>query len=315
MAFQKLKHGAFLTKKNFPQFVEQFNEMVDFCRNLRGDADTPNDSGSIKLDRSVKGHPVIRADARKFLVNPKETLKPFKVVADFWTGLGYAIYLPYGCLTIGGVVYDAEQHLSPVSELPGFYDITEWFNTSQSGEMLNAYICIYSDGDVRFGNYIYETNTSYLVRAIPIYQYKVTYDDEDKPIFESNQLAFDKVSIPAPRPFDISPDPNYLDSEHFKDTHYLIRRGSYMVGGVVYETNDDLAIDTSDSDNTFYAALKIDISSDIPRTTFEKYSTLRELKDVQVNKSTYIIPLYYFKNGTVAMDLRGAPAASMGEFL
>ena len=63
---QKLRHGKFITAGNFPRFVETFNWLVDFCTNLRGDADAPNDFGAIKLDRSVDDHPVIRADAMKF---------------------------------------------------------------------------------------------------------------------------------------------------------------------------------------------------------------------------------------------------------
>lgn len=86
MGFQKLKHGLFITRQNFPQFVETFNDLVDFCNSLRGDADAPNDSGIIRLDRRVRGRPVIRADTSKLLRKggnvPIDVQKPFDIETE-----------------------------------------------------------------------------------------------------------------------------------------------------------------------------------------------------------------------------------------
>jgi len=54
----KLKAGKALGAQR--GFVETFNAIVDFVRNLKGDADVNNATGLIELDRSDAAHPVIR---------------------------------------------------------------------------------------------------------------------------------------------------------------------------------------------------------------------------------------------------------------
>lgn len=61
MENQKVEHGKFLTRKAFPKFVETFNAMVDFIRNLKGEAEINNDIGEIWIDRTNESHPVIRS--------------------------------------------------------------------------------------------------------------------------------------------------------------------------------------------------------------------------------------------------------------
>ena len=58
-SFQYLKKGKARCGKVFPGFAEQFNGLVDFCRNIKGDADIRGD-GHIKVDRTRPDHPVIR---------------------------------------------------------------------------------------------------------------------------------------------------------------------------------------------------------------------------------------------------------------
>ena len=57
---QHLSHDKFLTKKNFPDFVETFNYTVDRIENLKGDYDTNPKNGHIKVDSSNSDHPIIR---------------------------------------------------------------------------------------------------------------------------------------------------------------------------------------------------------------------------------------------------------------
>lgn len=54
----KLKTGKALGAQR--GFVETFNAIVDFVRNLKGDADVNNATGLIELDRGDATHPVIR---------------------------------------------------------------------------------------------------------------------------------------------------------------------------------------------------------------------------------------------------------------
>ena len=57
--FQKLTKGLFLCGKNFANFVATFNWLVDCCRNLKGDADTNNDQGHIRVTGVAQGRPII----------------------------------------------------------------------------------------------------------------------------------------------------------------------------------------------------------------------------------------------------------------
>ena len=57
--FQKLTKGLFLCGKNFANFVATFNWLVDCCRNLKGDADTNNDQGHIRVTGINQGRPII----------------------------------------------------------------------------------------------------------------------------------------------------------------------------------------------------------------------------------------------------------------
>lgn len=60
MNIQKLEHGKFLCKANFANFVECFNEMVDFINNLKGDFEVDGASGKIQIDKTEITHPIIR---------------------------------------------------------------------------------------------------------------------------------------------------------------------------------------------------------------------------------------------------------------
>lgn len=57
---QYLEGGKILTGKNFPKFVETWNWLVDFCRNLRGDGDAAPFDGQVSVDKASIKHPIIR---------------------------------------------------------------------------------------------------------------------------------------------------------------------------------------------------------------------------------------------------------------
>ncbi len=57
---QYLSGGKILTGANFPNFVQTWNWMVDFIRNLKGDGDNLTSDGYISVDRSNEKWPVIR---------------------------------------------------------------------------------------------------------------------------------------------------------------------------------------------------------------------------------------------------------------
>ncbi len=57
---QYLRGGKILTGTNFPKFVQTWNWMVNFIRNLRGDGENLSTTGYISVDRSSVDHPVIR---------------------------------------------------------------------------------------------------------------------------------------------------------------------------------------------------------------------------------------------------------------
>lgn len=57
---QYLSGGKILTGTNFPRFVQTWNWMVNFIRNLRGDGENLATTGYISVDRSSVDHPVIR---------------------------------------------------------------------------------------------------------------------------------------------------------------------------------------------------------------------------------------------------------------
>lgn len=57
---QYLEGGKILTGGNFPKFVETWNWLVDFCRNLRGDGDVAPFDGQVSVDKASIKHPVIR---------------------------------------------------------------------------------------------------------------------------------------------------------------------------------------------------------------------------------------------------------------
>lgn len=44
-----------------PFFVDTFNAIVDFVRNLKGDKDVNSSTGSVEVDRTNPAHPVIRS--------------------------------------------------------------------------------------------------------------------------------------------------------------------------------------------------------------------------------------------------------------
>lgn len=58
---QLLTKGRALCGKAFPNFVRTFNWLVDFCQNLKGDAQGGADGGGkITVDTADPAHPVIR---------------------------------------------------------------------------------------------------------------------------------------------------------------------------------------------------------------------------------------------------------------
>lgn len=57
---EKLVHGKKLNNKNFPNFVETFNSLVQFFQNLKGDYDLSKENGYISIDRNDDGYPVVR---------------------------------------------------------------------------------------------------------------------------------------------------------------------------------------------------------------------------------------------------------------
>lgn len=59
---QELKHDKFLTKSNFPFFVDSWNYVSNRIENIRGDADLTAQygGGHITVDNSDPEHPVIR---------------------------------------------------------------------------------------------------------------------------------------------------------------------------------------------------------------------------------------------------------------
>ena len=57
---QYLQHGKALYGRVFKGFVATFNWLVDFCGNLKGDADVNDATGKIVVDRTDPAHPVIR---------------------------------------------------------------------------------------------------------------------------------------------------------------------------------------------------------------------------------------------------------------
>lgn len=59
-SFQYLKHGKALCGKAAPRFVETFNHLVDFTKNIKGDADIGKEGGRIHVDRTDPDNPVIR---------------------------------------------------------------------------------------------------------------------------------------------------------------------------------------------------------------------------------------------------------------
>lgn len=105
MGFQKLKHGLFITRQNFPQFVETFNDLVDFCNSLRGDADAPNDSGIIRLDRRVRGRPVIRADTSRMTRGDSKATEDVGCYAVSTNGNGEPCFANR-YFTCGGRIYE-----------------------------------------------------------------------------------------------------------------------------------------------------------------------------------------------------------------
>lgn len=60
---QYLEQGKILSGKAFPNFVRTWNWLVDFVRNLTGDAENVAD-GAIVVDRADPSHPVIRTVKR-----------------------------------------------------------------------------------------------------------------------------------------------------------------------------------------------------------------------------------------------------------
>lgn len=57
---QFLKSGKALCGKAFPRFVATWNWLVNFCSNLKGDADVNDAQGKITVDRADPAHPIIR---------------------------------------------------------------------------------------------------------------------------------------------------------------------------------------------------------------------------------------------------------------
>ena len=57
---QFLKAGAALCGKVFPNFVATWNWLVNFCSNMKGDADVDDVQGRIKVDFADPNHPIIR---------------------------------------------------------------------------------------------------------------------------------------------------------------------------------------------------------------------------------------------------------------
>lgn len=57
---QKLKHGLWLSQKNFPFFVDTWNYLVERSRGLRGDKDVNPKDGYIIVDNTDEEAPIIR---------------------------------------------------------------------------------------------------------------------------------------------------------------------------------------------------------------------------------------------------------------
>ena len=66
IGLEKLEQGKALCGRNFPGFVKTFNWLVDFCRNLKGDADVDALNGRVTVDTADAAHPVIRFNAAGF---------------------------------------------------------------------------------------------------------------------------------------------------------------------------------------------------------------------------------------------------------
>ena len=56
-----LKKGEMIDSQK--GFVDTFNWLVDFCKNLQGDKDRNPANGVVSVDRSVSDFPVVKADA------------------------------------------------------------------------------------------------------------------------------------------------------------------------------------------------------------------------------------------------------------
>lgn len=80
---QKLKHGKLLTGKNFPRFVETFNDVVDKTTNIKGDYDIDARRGFISIDKTIQTHPVVRLMNVDELINPVlSAVGEIKISAD-----------------------------------------------------------------------------------------------------------------------------------------------------------------------------------------------------------------------------------------
>lgn len=66
IVLEKLEQGKALCGMNFPGFVKTFNWLVDFCCNLKGDADVDALNGRVTVDTADEAHPIIRFNASGF---------------------------------------------------------------------------------------------------------------------------------------------------------------------------------------------------------------------------------------------------------
>lgn len=79
---QKLKHGKFLTKANFPKFVETWNWLVTAFDAMTGDKQTNPHEGHIVLDRTNPDRPVIRWEGKEAEAAAAGIPRPFEIVED-----------------------------------------------------------------------------------------------------------------------------------------------------------------------------------------------------------------------------------------
>jgi len=160
--FQHLRHGVLLCKKNFSTFVETFNFLVDFARNISGDGDNGG-QGKINVDKTIPDRPVIR-------FNPNNGVAEFEdvhsIVGDTESSVpvsGNVLMSGAGCgiTVLTSVAHEEEgQHVPPSVTIDvkdrdeeeddwGAHSITY---TDSRGDSRTAHILASEDIDIQGGS-------------------------------------------------------------------------------------------------------------------------------------------------------------------